>query len=48
MREKFQKLEEAELEFRNTKDKKDKKESKKKETKEEPFWFPDGKFKQHI
>ncbi|XP_011498273.1 PREDICTED: ubiquitin carboxyl-terminal hydrolase 14 [Ceratosolen solmsi marchali] len=41
MREKFQQLEEAQLELSNVKDKQDKKETKKNETKEEPFWFPD-------
>lgn len=49
MRERFRKLEEAQLEeSRNVKDKKLKKdkdkEEEKKETKQEPFWFPDGKF----
>ncbi|XP_016840025.1 ubiquitin carboxyl-terminal hydrolase 14 isoform X2 [Nasonia vitripennis] len=42
MREKFQKLEEAQLEEqRNARDKKNKKKAEKKETKQEPFWFED-------
>nr|QBH73732.1 hypothetical protein [Aphelinus abdominalis] len=42
MRERFQKLEEAQLEeVRNVKDKKNKKKSENKETKQEPFWFQD-------
>lgn len=44
MREKFQKLEEAQLEeSRKEKGKKDKKAVETKETKKEPFCFPDGK-----
>lgn len=46
MREKFQKLEEAQLEeSRSAKGKKNKKDVEKKETKTEPFWFQDGKLR---
>ena len=44
MRERFQKLEEAQLEEgRNEKGKKNKKDEEKKKTKQEPYWFPEGK-----
>ena len=44
MRERFQKFEEAQLEEVRSKGKKEKKEEEK-NVKNEPFWFPDGKYK---